>query len=79
MSKVGVIPILKHRGGHGPHGMCTYTYTPNDSGGSNTLGNYTNQHLNSPTYVIPMDIYIIPIHNVNHNPASQSHLKVFGR
>ena len=66
-------------GGHGPHGGSRYTYTPNDSGGSNTLGNYMNHYLNPHTYVIPMDIYIIPIHNVNHNPASQSHLHAYGR
>ena len=45
-------------------------YIPNDSGESNTLGNYINHYLNPHTYVIPIDIYIILIHNVNHNPAS---------
>ena len=61
--------VVYSMGGHGPHGGCPYTYTPNDSGGSNTLGNYMNHYLNPHTYVIPMDIYIIPIHNVNHNRA----------
>ncbi len=54
-------------------------YIPNDSGESNTLGNYINHYLNPHTYVIPMDIYIIPIHNVNHKPASQSYLYAYGR
>ena len=52
-------------------------YIPNDSGESNTLGNYINHHLNPHTYVIPIDIYIILIHNVNHNPASQSYPNVY--
>ena len=59
--------------------MPRYTYIPNDSGESNTLGNYINHYLNPHTYVILIDLYIILIHNVNHNPASQSHLNAYGR
>jgi len=62
-----------------PHGIRIYPMTAGSQIHLVTTSYLLCDHIIPHTYVIPMDLYIIPIHNVNHNPAPYSPFKVHGR